>query len=70
VCPQNIPKADVNQDGHINILDVSLVGQFWAQTNADLGWITEDVNEDGAIAIADVSQIGSLWNVTWQKWVQ
>ena len=54
------PRWDVNQDGHVNVLDMVLVGQHWGETGTP-GWIPEDVNEDGVINVLDMVLIGQHW---------
>jgi hypothetical protein len=51
---------DVNGDGLVNILDVTLVSQRWGQTGAP-GWIPEDVNRDGKIDVLDVIMVSQSW---------
>jgi len=48
------PRWDVNQDGVVNILDITLVGQNYGMTyESDLPrW---DVNQDGIVNIQDLS---------------
>lgn len=49
--------ADVNGDGVINVLDLSLVGEKFLQTGSP-GWIPEDVIPDGEINVLDLSRVG------------
>ena len=51
---------DINMDGSVNVLDMTLVGQDFGQTGAP-GWIREDVNGDGIINILDLVLIGQHW---------
>jgi hypothetical protein len=48
---------DVNEDGSVNVLDMTLVVQDFGQTGTP-GWIREDVNGDGVINILDLVLIG------------
>jgi hypothetical protein len=52
--------GDVNNDGHVNVLDMILIGQYWGQTGSP-GWIPEDVIEDGEINVLDMIIIGQHW---------
>jgi hypothetical protein len=52
--------GDVNGDGHVNVLDMILVGQHWGETGTP-GWIPEDVNKDGVIDVLDLIVIGQNW---------
>ena len=52
---------DVNTDGYVDVLDMSMVGQSWGATG-ESGWIEEDVNSDGAVNVLDVVLIGQHWS--------
>jgi hypothetical protein len=52
--------GDVNCDGHVNALDLVLVGQHFGETGAP-GWIPEDVNVDGFVDILDIILIFQYW---------
>lgn len=52
--------GDVNNDDHINILDMVLIGQHWGQTGSP-GWIAADVKPDGIINVLDMIVIGQNW---------
>lgn len=52
--------GDVNGDGHVNALDLVLVGQHFGETGAP-GWIPEDINIDGSIDILDIILIFQNW---------
>jgi len=56
----NVLRPDVNDDGHINVLDMITIGQHWNETGAK-GWIREDVNEDGTISVLDATLVGQHW---------
>ena len=51
---------DVNEDGSVNVLDMTLISQDFGQTGTP-GWIREDVNGDGVINILDIVLIGQHW---------
>lgn len=59
-CLETCPDWDVNCDGSIDILDVSLVGLHLGETG-DPGWIREDVDNNGSVEILDASLIGLYW---------
>jgi Ca2+-binding EF-hand superfamily protein len=48
---------DVNMDGAVNVLDMTLVAQDLGQSGV-AGWIREDVNSDGLVNILDLIMIG------------
>jgi outer membrane protein assembly factor BamB len=52
------PAWDVNQDGSIDVLDLILVGNHFAEAG-DAGWIPEDVKADGNIDVLDLIIIGN-----------
>jgi hypothetical protein len=52
--------GDVNGDGHVNALDLVLVGQHFGESGAP-GWISEDVNVDGHIDVLDIILIFQNW---------
>jgi hypothetical protein len=51
---------DINMDGSVNVLDMTLISQDIGQTGTP-GWIREDVNNDGVINILDLVLIGQHW---------
>lgn len=51
---------DLNNDGHVNILDFSMVTARWGQTGVP-GWVPEDVTYDGVINILDLILLGQRW---------
>lgn len=52
--------GDVNGDGHVNALDLVLVGQHFGETGLP-GWIPEDVNVDGSVDVLDIILIFQNW---------
>ena len=56
----NIYKPDINDDGSVNVLDATQIGQHWDETGT-AGWITEDINEDGTINVLDLIIMGQNW---------
>jgi hypothetical protein len=56
VTPDQNGRADINEDGTINILDVIRIIKHFGETGAN-SWIPEDVNDDGVIDILDFSFI-------------
>lgn len=52
--------GDVNGDGHVNALDLVLVGQHFGETGAP-GWIPEDINVDGFVDVLDIILIFQNW---------
>ncbi len=60
ITQQSTTAWDINQDGHVNVLEMILVGQYTGQTGTP-GWIPEDVNHDGIISVLDSILIGQHW---------
>jgi hypothetical protein len=54
------PDWDVNLDGSVNVLDMTVVGQHWGETGT-AHWIRADVNLDGVIDVLDMILIGQHW---------
>jgi hypothetical protein len=52
--------GDVNGDGHVNALDLVLVGQHFGESGAP-GWIPEDINVDGSVDVLDIILIFQNW---------
>jgi hypothetical protein len=48
---------DINMDGSVNVLDMTLISQYFGQTGTP-GWIREDVNNDGVVNIQDLIIVG------------
>jgi hypothetical protein len=57
------PRWDVNEDGTVNVLDITLVGQNYGQNyTEDLPrW---DVNQDGTVNIQDLSIVSGRFGET------
>ena len=52
---------DINMDGAVNVLDLTLVTQHFAETGT-VSWIRQDVNGDGVINVLDCILIGQHWS--------
>jgi len=52
---QTYPAADINQDGSVGILDISLVISRWNTSGSGLG--RSDVNSDGVVNALDLSSV-------------
>jgi hypothetical protein len=52
---------DVNNDGQVNVLDLIMIGQHFAQTGSP-GWISEDINKDGQVNVLDMILVGQHWS--------
>jgi hypothetical protein len=51
--------TDINRDGAVNVLDVSIVGRAFGTRDGSAGYNQlADVNQDGAINILDISAVG------------
>ena len=57
------PRWDVNEDGVVNVLDVTLVGQNYGNTYSD-NFPRWDVNQDGSVNIQDLSIVASRFGET------
>ncbi len=65
VVPAPIPQGecrgpDLNQDGWVNILDLSIILHYWRQTNPS--FICADINRDGIVDIVDFSIMLYWWS--------
>lgn len=52
VSAQDYPDWDVNEDGHIDVVDLELIRAHYGE-NGPAGWIREDVNDDGTVNMID-----------------
>lgn len=50
---------DINQDKHINLLDLSLLGSKYGNSGLSIG--RSDVNSDGSVNLLDLSLLGSKY---------
>jgi hypothetical protein len=50
---------DINQDGHINFLDLSILASKYGQSGAAIG--RSDINSDGIVNFLDLSQLASKY---------
>ena len=57
--------GDINEDGIVNIFDLSVVGQCYATSVGDPGWNPDaDINKDGIVDISDLSILGKNYGAT------
>jgi hypothetical protein len=61
--PVELYVGDVNGDGNINIIDISLAANKFGQTGAP-GWVVEDLNLDGKVDISDLAAIARNYDMT------
>ena len=61
--PVKLYVGDVNGDGKINIIDISLAANKFGQTGAP-GWVIEDLNLDGKVDISDLTAIARNYDMT------
>lgn len=61
--PVELYAGDVNGDGNINIIDISLAANKFGQTGAP-GWVIEDLNLDGKVDISDLAAIARNYDMT------
>ncbi|NLL20729.1 MAG: hypothetical protein GX263_03200 [Firmicutes bacterium] len=61
--PVKLYAGDVNGDGKINIVDISLAANKYGQTG-DPGWVIEDLNLDGEVDISDLTAIARNYDMT------
>ncbi len=56
------PSADLNNDGHVNVLDMIILGQHWEETPSSPSWDPKfDLNNDNIIDSGDMAIIGIYW---------
>lgn len=48
--------GDANNDGSVDLLDLSILASFWGQNNADA-----DFNQDGVVDLLDLSILADQW---------
>ena len=53
-------KADVNDDGEINILDLTQISLHFGETGSP-GWIPADVDDDGEVDSVDLALVVWVW---------
>ncbi len=58
----NVLPGDANQDGVVNISDLTALGSQWQQTGQ--GAVSADVNNDGRVDISDLTALASRWQQT------
>jgi hypothetical protein len=52
--------ADVNQDGAVNVMDLTSIGMHLGETGGP-GWIRADVTRDGIVNTLDLVGVGMCW---------
>jgi len=58
-------KTDLNNDGTVNIIDISIVAMAFGSTHEDTNWnIIADVNNDQVINILDISMVAKDYGKT------
>jgi len=61
--PVKLYAGDVNGDGKINIVDISLAANKYGRIG-DFGWVIEDLNLDGKVDISDLTAIARNYDMT------
>ena len=56
----SVSQYDLNDDEHINILDLVSLTRHWDETGTP-GWYEGDFNNDGVINILDCIMMGNHW---------
>ncbi len=51
--------SDINQDNQVNLLDLSILAQYWGQSSP--GNARADINNDGVVNLLDLSLLASNW---------
>ena len=54
--PQGL-KGDVNNDGHVNISDVTALIDYILSSDSEINQSNADTNSDGSINISDVTNL-------------
>ena len=57
------PRWDVNEDGIVNVLDISIIGQEYG-TSVEAPYPRWDVNQDGDVNIQDMTLVGNRFGET------
>lgn len=60
------PNWDINQDGSITVMDLTLISEHYNQVGGN-GWIREDVDNNGAIEVLDMVLTADHYGESW--WV-
>ena len=55
----NVLPGDANQDGLVNISDLTALASQWQQTSQ--GFLSADLNHDGQVNISDLTMLASAW---------
>ena len=55
----NVLPGDANQDGLVNISDLTALASHWQQTSQ--GFLSTDMNNDGQVNISDLTMLASNW---------
>lgn len=64
VCPQEVnADADVNRDGVVNILDLTLIAKYIGQHLNNITDVNPDVNDDGVVNILDLVYVVSMFSI-------
>ena len=58
----NVLPGDANQDGLVNISDLTALASQWQQTSQ--GFLSADLNHDGQVNISDLTMLASAWQAT------
>ncbi len=58
----NVLPGDANQDGLVNISDLTSLASHWQQTSQ--GFLSADLNHDGQVNISDLTMLASAWQAT------
>jgi parallel beta-helix repeat protein len=53
--------GDLNNDGNINVLDMSILLTNWNKSTAQLSTPKADINSDGTVNVIDLSQLLTKW---------
>lgn len=54
---------DVNCDNLIDVSDMVIIGQHWAETDETPHWTRADVSRDGVVNILDIILVGQHYTV-------
>ena len=58
------PNWDINKDGQVNMLDLTLISNHYDETGPN-GWIREDVDNNGIIQVLDLILTTGHYNEEW-----
>lgn len=53
--------TDINENGEVDVTDISLLVGSWSEENVEGGWIAQDIDNSGEVEVTDVSLFVADW---------